>query len=575
MHLTFEYVEKNTGMRFARTYFLHNLSQNYMKSCYFSQEEDEQVTSPQGRANEHNTKTLLYAYRALILAYDDCSELYLKGNTTLSELKTLAFQSFKKFCQSKFEDINKLVAGPEALTIDVHQIDAYGFADAEAERANAQKMIMIRMQVNNIMSQLEDDGGYLGSVVYAQSFVIIDDSKDSKIHINLTENVPNLQSWFTNIAHHESLPMEINTQKNLDCIYLGEKLQSKTGDTFYKDVFGLLPIKTDFADTFDDIPLNGKIIFYQFGFIFVDNKLNAFVIPYEMVAELNFYVNRMEHWLEVNLTDKGSLELQSKNLLPANMICEPKFFLKVGRKFFEDKFKFLEKELMINAEEKLSRAKKFEDQECTYVRNSQVWQNLMIQKKYNTQYSCEFLSLSLQLDVYKEYMNFAALNEFNKIKGKDFLPFSAFTKVYREANQMAAMPLSKTKDLVKRLMAGTDAKTSLVIVSGIPGSGKGRLSDFLSRKFQEENMPSTYFKMPTVQESTSYSTEHFVKTLIQFKTDDAKAQAAKVIVACLPSYHHLKKAIFELKKNEQLGKVFDIKFVVTKVSAKNFFTSKN
>ena len=144
-------------------------------------------------------------------------------------------------------------------------------------------------------------------------------------------------------------------------------------------------------------------------------------------------------------------------------------------------------------------------------------QNFLIQQKWNPQYSCEFLSLSFQIDLYKEYMDFAALHEFNKIKGKDFLPFSAFSKVFREANQMASMPLSKTKDLIGKLLNGTDTKTSVVIVSGIPGSGKGRLGDYLSRKFQEENVPSTFFKMPTVQESTSYSTEAFIKALALFK----------------------------------------------------------
>ena len=78
-----------------------------------------------------------------------------------------------------------------------------------------------------------------------------------------------------------------------------------------------------------------------------------------------------------------------------------------------------------------------------------------------------------------------------------------------------------------------------------------------------------------MQDSTSYNTDVFIKSLLQFKKEDAKAQKAKVIVACLPSYHHLKKAIFELKKSEELGQVFDIKFVVTKVSAKNFYMSKN
>lgn len=342
---------------------------------------------------------------------------------------------------------------------------------------------------------MEDAAGYLGSILFAQSFVIIE---DSSLYVNLTENVPNLQSWFTNIAHHESLPREINTEKRLDCEYLGDKLQSKAGNTFYKDVIGLLPIKEEFADAFDDFPLNGKVVFYECGFIFVDIKLNAFVLPYDLIKQLNFYVNRVDHWMEVVTVDKSSLNLDSRNMLPANMISQSKFYLKVGKKFFDDKFKFLEKELMVDQDEKISRAKKFEDQDCPYVCDAQAMQNFLLQKKWNPQYSCDFLNLSFQIDQYKEYMNFAALNEFNRIKNKEFLPFSAFTKVYREANQMAAMPLSKTKDLVKRLMAGTESKTSLVIVSGIPGSGKGRLSDFLSRKFQEEDVPATYFKMPTV-----------------------------------------------------------------------------
>lgn len=60
-----------------------------------------------------------------------------------------------------------------------------------------------------------------------------------------------------------------------------------------------------------------------------------------------------------------------------------------------------------------------------------------------------------------------------------------------------------------------------------------------------------------------------------FKQTNEDAEHAKVIVATLPSYNHLKKAIFELKKSELFGKWFDIKFVVTKVSARNFYMNKN
>ena len=150
-------------------------------------------------------------------------------------------------------------------------------------------------------------------------------------------------------------------------------------------------------------------------------------------------------------------------------------------------------------------------------------------------------------------MEFNALYEFNKNKGKEFIPLSAFSKVYREADQQASMPLSKTNDLIKRLLDGTESKTSLILVAGIPGSGKGRLSDFLGRQIQMENVPAASFKMPTVQESVTYNTEAFMKTLMEHKQKDEKLVRAKVIVATLPGFVHLKKAIFELKKAEDFN----------------------
>jgi len=43
------------------------------------------------------------------------------------------------------------------------------------------------------------------------------------------------------------------------------------------------------------------------------------------------------------------------------------------------------------------------------------------------------------------------------------------------------MPASKINDLTQRILQGTEEKTSVIIVSGIPGSGKGRAADFIAR----------------------------------------------------------------------------------------------
>jgi hypothetical protein len=63
--------------------------------------------------------------------------------------------------------------------------------------------------------------------------------------------------------------------------------------------------------------------------------------------------------------------------------------------------------------------------------------------------------------------------------------------------------------------------------------------------------------------------------LVSFKKTSKEGLNAKVIVAVMPSYNHLKKAIFELKKSEEFGAVFDIKYVLTKVCARNFYMNKN
>ena len=82
--------------------------------------------------------------------------------------------------------------------------------------------------------------------------------------------------------------------------------------------------------------------------------------------------------------------------------------------------------------------------------------------------------------------------------------------------------------------------------------------------------------MPTVQSSTTYSTPEFVTELNKFAENIlGGGKHIDTIVAAMPSYHHLKKAIMELRKNQDFTKRFEIKFVITKVKATNFFRNKN
>ena len=81
-------------------------------------------------------------------------------------------------------------------------------------------------------------------------------------------------------------------------------------------------------------------------------------------------------------------------------------------------------------------------------------------------------------------MEYNAVLEFNKIRNKPFIPFAAFSKLYREAIADDKTAHNKVSDLIKKLLDGTEEKTSLIIVSGIPGSGKGRLANQMARQLQ-------------------------------------------------------------------------------------------
>lgn len=82
--------------------------------------------------------------------------------------------------------------------------------------------------------------------------------------------------------------------------------------------------------------------------------------------------------------------------------------------------------------------------------------------------------------------------------------------------------------------------------------------------------------MPSVQKSLKYDTAEFASELNTFVSGiQAQNKYVDVVVAAMPSYHHLKKSIMELRKNEQFVGRFEIKFVITKVKAANFYMTHN
>ena len=174
-HFTIEYVEKNTNLRFCRTYFLTNLSQNYMRNIWFSEEEEFRTANPQGKINELNAKTLFQVYRGLIQTYDECSDGYLKGKITTDEIQAHAFQIFKKYTQAQVTDFDKLLKdGKDSIVVHVQHANSYGLTKETHKKCASNRMIMIRIQIKDVLSQVNPNTN-LGSLVYANSFIMVDD----------------------------------------------------------------------------------------------------------------------------------------------------------------------------------------------------------------------------------------------------------------------------------------------------------------------------------------------------------------------------------------------------------------
>lgn len=72
------------------------------------------------------------------------------------------------------------------------------------------------------------------------------------------------------MKHYENLAKPIQTEKNLDCDQLGERLN------YYQELSGLMGLREDMQEVFQQEALTMwgvKIVFYEKGFIIVDQRV--------------------------------------------------------------------------------------------------------------------------------------------------------------------------------------------------------------------------------------------------------------------------------------------------------------
>lgn len=92
----------------------------------------------------------------------------------------------------------------------------------------------------------------------------------------------------------------------------------------------------------------------------------------------------------------------------------------------------------------------------------------------------DFIQTEIFSDEYRDFSEFDIISSFNELKGKEFMTFKEF-----KAAMIKKQAKSESKDLSN--------KTKLVLVSGVPGSGKSTLGWSLVNYFSANGDRVTCF----------------------------------------------------------------------------------
>lgn len=392
---------------------------------------------------------------------------------------------------------------------------------------------MIRMQQKNI--RVNDPADNLGSILYADSFYQMAGQS-----LNITKNVPNLLSFYTSYKHYQNCTTHWFTDKGLKCERFGQRVFSLT------DLEGLYPVKQKYSDILPNVVLAGKLVVYENAIIFEDTSLHNFVIDLKDIEKVSFYTSK-DTWADIQVRDTSSF--------PLNTIADGRIIINIKNNFYSKNMNLLCEAI---GEERIEKfAENFETKSELF--QAIEWKNYRLQRstKNQTVYT-GYLDFEIFREEYTMFMEFAMISMFNEIRGKSFVSYSQFAKIWETA-QTATRDLAEPSD-----------KTKLILVSGIPGSGKSTFGLYLSKLLNIENIRTSTYIMP-VSASTKFSSEEFLKGLFAHVSNNP----TPTVIGVIPSYHHLKKAIFEFKKEDQFNDTFELEYVITRVSAKNFYRHKN
>jgi len=144
LHMTMEYSDAETGMRWARSYFLTALVRGgaeYMKDIHFTEDEDLWVPDQAGLAHQRDTETLLTLYLALVKTFRLVSDQFMKGELSEADLILKAQGDMK----GRLQGHKSLPNGMQHLQIDIRHYNSYGEAVKNQSKVDLKLLVCIRI----------------------------------------------------------------------------------------------------------------------------------------------------------------------------------------------------------------------------------------------------------------------------------------------------------------------------------------------------------------------------------------------------------------------------------------------
>ena len=270
--------------------------------------------------------------------------------------------------------------------------------------------------------------------------------------------------------------------------------------------------------------------------IFEDSKLHNFIIDFNDIEEVVFYISK-NTW--------GDFKVKDTTCFPLNIVGDSKILINFGGHFYSKNLNLLWEYI---GESKIKKVTENIEINVDYFKTLQ-YKNYKVQTQIqNKDIYTGYLDFELFEKEYKMFMEYTLISSFNQIRSKAFVSYSQFGQIWDTA-QTAYKSLKEESD-----------KTKLILISGIPGSGKSSFGIYLSKLLAKESIQSSTYIMPVV-ESTKFTSDTFLNGLFKHWEENQ----TKTVVAVIPSYHHLKKAIFEFKKDTKFNETFNLEFVITKL----------